>query len=189
MASSRTDALIRDIAQLFVKYPSAVWQSVVDQLARGGDTQNQITDAIRTLIAEAERVKNSAIKQPIRQKNRIKSRTGGKKANTLAVSAKSEPALIFSQQRSETLNALHEAIMERRLLPIPADLREVFLKSGGKGDLPKTRKAASLTLLSHLDTVSEDIFNLILIFLRDSGNNPDDTETYSRWFKLIRITG
>ncbi len=184
--SPRTAALIRDIAQLFVSYPSETWEPVLEQLMLGGASQTEIADAIRALIDHAAAAKRGANKAHTRPKAKAKKRSKGKIKASATTVAEAAPVSAFSAERHEVLNAIGQAIAQRQLLPTPADMREMFLKSGGKGELPKVRKSAILVLLRHLDGVSKAVLDSTLASLKENAAPAGTEEAYARWFKLIR---
>lgn len=172
-ASRRTDALIRDIAQLFVDYRYEAWQPILEELSRGGQAQVRLAKAIEEALDKVSATKATA--------------GGRRKAKPTArpSSPKSKAVPMFSSSRAETLTALQQALEERRIALTMSNLRQVYLASGGKDDLPKTRKAAVQSLLLHMDKLPDPTFEATIEKLT-AGADGDASETYARWFKLIR---
>jgi hypothetical protein len=185
---ARTDALIREIAQLFVKYPSTAWKPLLEQLTQGGDGQVRIASAIQTLLQEAATIlpKGSLKRQAVI--SRVKGKAKAKSAVISTTDNAHTSPLPFSARRYDILTAISHAMADRQLLPTLTAIREVFLVSGGKGELPKTRKAASAMLLRHLDSVPDSVFETALASFKDGSNSASDEEEYARWFKLIKPT-
>ena len=183
----RSDLLVRDIAQLFVKYPAAEWRLLVEQLNRGGEAQARIAAAIQTLVVEAGQAKAN---RPRRSAKRsIVKRSASRAATGKLARGSVESMSTYSAERSEMLTALEHLLIERGALRTASDLREIFLKTGGKGDLPKSRTRAILALMRHLDSVTPAAFNQAIDAIREEGSGESSGDAYARWFNLIRPTG
>jgi hypothetical protein len=183
--STKTDALIRDIAKLIVTYSPSVWRPVLDDLAEAGEAYRRVGTNVAELIDEAART-------PTKQKvarAKATAPSGPKKKKAAAAEGTSRAAqmsLEFSPDRQRTLGALADALTERRLLPTAAEIRRVYLESGGKGDLPKVRRAAIHHLLRHLDGIPQKSFDAIHELVKPHESSRDTADDYQRWFELIR---
>lgn len=173
---TKTDALIRDVAKLFVTYSPTVWRPVLDDLARAGGSYGAIAQRLEELLA-----KSIAAPKPRRRQAAKKPSSAGPRT-----APSDQMALEFSPDRQATLSALATALSQRRLLPTAADIRHVYLESGGKGDLPKTRKAAIHHLLRHLNGIPGGSFGSVHDAVRQHGSGQDAAGDYQRWFRLIR---
>jgi hypothetical protein len=160
---TKSDALIRDIAHLFVKYKLRDWEPILCLLRDGGAAQTQIASTIDTLLKSA---------RPSRSRQSSKTPGAG---------------LRFSDARASILETLLRALRDRALLVQARDLREAYLQSGGKSALPKDRMAAVKVLLRHLDRLPNDAFADALekIQARGSVSDANLADEYARWFNLI----
>lgn len=185
MSGSKTDALLQDIARLFVVYPASVWKPIMEELQAGGPNQIEISRLITVLINQAEANRASKAKRSSKRNGKPASRRSSSKP---AREAPSSSMTLFPEHRSEVLNEIGIALAERRVLKTPAEMREVYLKIGGKGDLPKSRKVASLVLLQQLSEAPDTVFASTLKSLNESTADDTDKDVYARWFRLIRQT-
>ncbi len=174
---TKTDALVRDIAKLIVNYSPTVWRPVLDDLARAGGAYRDVATHLDQLLVK---VADAAPRPRAVRKTAAKVPTA-RKANA----GPAQMSLEYSPGRQRTLLSLAAALTERRLLPTAGDIRQVYLESGGKGDLPKTRKSAIQHLLRHLDGIPEESFESIHAAVQQHGSQ-DMIGDYQRWFQLIR---
>jgi len=174
---SKSQALIRDIAQLFVTYSGKDWQPVLDQLSNGGEAQTKVAEAVESLIAAADAASRKAKSRPKSVK-----RTGLTKTRKAA-------AVPRRTNKSRLVDALEQAFRRREFPASAKDLREIYFKIGGKADLPKDRLGAMRELLDHLSNIPEDEFEAAMQVLNDQERETSDlAEDYRRWFKLIQTT-
>lgn len=164
----KTDALVRDLAVLFVRYDLTAWQPIIDELHSGSSIQKRIAEAIEALAGAGH------IKAPRQARKRI---------------TNFEPA--FWQQiptnRQGALEDLGVALLAKRVLSKAADLRAAYLLAGGKGILPKDREQAVKVLIAMLAELSDTRFSDTLQNIwRDSQvTEADLKQEYSRWFNII----
>jgi len=185
MPASKTDALLQDIARLFVVYPASVWKPVMEELQAGGPKQIEVSQLIEVLIAQA------ASHRPVKAKKPVKRNTKPTPRKPISESARETLATsmtLFPEHRSEVLNEISIALAQRRVLKTPAEMRELYLKIGGKGELPKSRKVAGLVFLQQLSEAPDSVFESTLRSLNDSSADDTDKDVYARWFRLIRQT-
>lgn len=181
--NSRTESLVKDVAQLFVTYPSSVWQPFVEELAKGSDMQKRISTAVSAILSEIP----SGIKQsPQARKRKASIRKTLAKKTSKPTPLEHEPEFEFSPGRSTELSILRDDLALKRVLPRISDLRQLYLEVGGKDEFPKDRKKASQYLLVHLNGVSDEAFSLAIKAIQESFNGGDAADAYARWFKLIR---
>ena len=185
MPASKTDALLQDIARLFVVYPASVWKPVLQELQAGGPKQTELLRLVVVLIDQAE---SSRASKAVRSSKRNVKPASRRQPSKPAREAPGSSTTLFPEQRSEVLNEIGIALAERRVLKTPAEMREVYLKIGGKGDLPKSRKVASLMFLQQLSEASDTVFASTLRSLNEGTADDTDKDVYARWFRLIRQT-
>lgn len=175
---SKSDALIRDIAKLFVTYSPRDWAPILEQLHGGGIVQAKIAEAVAALQVEAQ---SSSQKTKIRSKfikKKLPSKIGHRPSIDYALS-----------ERGPVLDALEKAIRERQLLYGAKELRDFYFKIGGKDSLPKDRLGAIRELLRFLDVLPQDGFDAAMDVLRNQNPATDSlADDYRRWFNLIQAT-
>ena len=159
------EALIRDIARLFLKYGLEEWKAVILLLQRGGPDHALIAKAIVDLQAKVTQRPTRA--KPTRSDKRA--------------------AFELPPDRAEVLGELAQAMEKRELLPSAASFREIFVRAGGKGILPKKRDAAIRMLVEHLAALPNDAYSLAMreIAVSKGVSGGDMRREYSRWFSLI----
>jgi hypothetical protein len=140
--------------------------------------QKRIAEGIRELIVQTSEVQS---KSRARRSSTKKSAVQNKKSPSSP-----ELKLEYSQARQEPLRAMEDALKDRSLLPTAAEIRKVYLDTGGKSELPKTRKAAINHLLHHFNGLSDSSFKSAFDALKAHGPVLDATGDYQRWFQLIR---
>lgn len=162
---SKSNALIRDIAQLFVRYSPKDWEVVLGALQRDNGVQLKIAEAIRAL-------QNSA---PAKRKEETKTRR-----------TRGMPE--FKSLRATLLQGLDEGLKAKSILPRANQLKNVYLTLGGKANLPQERGAAIRFFLEFLNNLPDPDFEQAIAVLRSV--HPADrsalAEEYSRWFNLIQ---
>jgi hypothetical protein len=171
MAKS-SDALIRDIAKLFVRYELSEWRPVLDSLRMGGEAQRQIADAIEAI---------SAVRPPRKPK------AAPRRSNKEALISGDDILASTPEPRRGALEDLVVALVKKRVLPRAVDLREAHLAVGGKGALPKERQQAVRALIAFLADLSDDRFSAALESIWHGTSIPksDLQHDYRRWFSMI----
>lgn len=164
--SSRTAALVRDIAALFAKYRLDDWKPVIDELEAGG--RASIATAIRLLAEES----------PARKTPR---RTKATKPRRPA----RPPELAFRPDRSEVLTRLQSELVSKELLRSIGHLRLAFAAVGLKESSPARREDMVRALLTHLNTVPDDRFEPALRAVASEAEKVAPGTDYERWFELI----
>jgi hypothetical protein len=175
--ATKTDALIRDVAKLFVAYPMAVWRPLIDDLDKGGDVQARVGAAIVEIL---EKMPSPKPKRSTASSRRRKEAVARKPTSIAAA----EPS--FVPERAEALGLLSDELANRRVLPRLPELRRLYLDVGGKLELPRDRKAACGVLLAHLSEVSDEAFSRALVTIREGTADAGAVDAYARWFRLIR---
>lgn len=174
----KTEALVRDLAKLFVRYDLADWKPILDELGPGGRAQSRIAAAIEglSLIAEGGREKVPSRSNPKRKRVAVD--------RSLLVKA--------TPERRGALEDLAEGLLARKVLPRAPDVRAAYIAGGGKGPLPKDRPAAVGALLALLIEMSDGRFSEALEAIWRSSHLPETNlkHDYARWFSIIyRATG
>lgn len=159
----RNQALIRDIARLFVKYDLKDWRVVIDALRKGGPEYNAIGEAIGAL-ATKPRASGKPKKQPGAER-------------FLTELRETDP------RKAEVLKGLYDRLTNKDVAPKLADLRELCLHLGVKDSLPKRREDAVLFVLRHFATLNDDALVSALEQIPPKDRNLQDE--YNKWFKII----
>ena len=180
---TKTDAFIRDVAQLFVTYPSSVWKPALEELAEGSVMHKRISAALAAILSEIPSGKKL---RPQPKKRKTPPRKSPGRPATKSGLIEQEPEFEFSSGRATDLTALRDDLAARAVLPTLSDLRQIYLEVGGKDDFPRDRKKASQILLAHLNTISDDAFLAAVNAIKESSDGSDAADAYGRWFKLIR---
>jgi hypothetical protein len=184
--SSKTEALIRDVAALFVKYRIADWQPLIAELEmRGGSPA--LANAIRLL---AEKTPSPA---PVRGRPKAKStatKSSSKASATKAVVSK--PAELeleprFSGPHADTIDELRDALIAKRSFPAMSNLKAASTALGLKGTGTSRRDVLVTMLTEHLDKLDEEAFERALRTLarEEERSQTGSVPTYDRWFDLI----
>ena len=163
----RRQALVRDIARLFVKYDLADWRVIIDSLRNRGADYNAIAQAVEDLASKSE---NS---------RRLKSQPSAERF--LADLSTADP------KKAKLLKGLYERLMNKELAPRLADLRELCLRLGIKDKLPAKRDGAVMYVLRHLATLSEEA--LVSALKEMPVDDRDLQDEYNKWFKMIYTSG
>lgn len=175
--TARTQALVKELAALFVKYSLADWSPLTDQLSAAG--RDDLADAVRELA--------STPKAPAR-KAKPKPRPGAKSkpASTL------KPALagiVFSNSRARYLEPLHRALKAREAASSAAAIRELYLSIGIKQPYPKRREDAADAIVQELDRLPDaQFFRSLKRIAKDDELSAKSGDDYRRWFNLILET-
>lgn len=169
--TAKSQALIKEIAALFVKYSLADWSPVINELENGG--RGKIAEAVRDL---------ASVSAPSRPKPITKQKSPAKQAPSKSVAN----LINFSAERSKYLEPLLQAMKKRVVAPTTSDMRELYFAIGIKNAFPKRREEAAEAIALRLDKLPDEQFQKIIAEVErlDNGveQRPDD---YERWFKLI----
>lgn len=160
---TKGDALIRDIAKLFTKYSLADWQFVLELLRRGGPEHIEISRAIEEITAK-----------------RGKSTPGGGKRHLKRLTSLLDG---IDPSRAEFLRKVQQELRTKKTEWKLADIRDIYVKSGGKDQLPKKRDDAVRALVSHLARLPDEIFTSTVKTIPERSS--DLQSDYARWFEMI----
>lgn len=159
----KSQALIRDIARLFIKYKLSDWRIVIDALRDGGSEYDAIADAIANLT--------------------VKPRAYSKRKNRPGAAQFFNELKKTDAQKAEMLIGLYERFNNKTLAPQLADLREFCIDLGVKESTPKRREDLVLFVLRHLETLSDDALRSSLEMIPVRDRNYQDE--YNKWFQMI----
>lgn len=182
----KSDALIRDIAQLFVTYARDDWEPILRQLAAGGDSYQQLRERIINLVAETAAARTKA--------KRATTKTPVKPTKTPAKTASRSGETVISWNlksgihtvRTKKLQELEVALDERRVLPTATMLREFYRLVGGKGELLTTSRRASVEqVVNQIATLPTDLQSTLLKDIGKLEGPAGQDDAYDRWFSLI----
>lgn len=175
---AKEDALLRDIARLFVKYGTDEWKPVIALLRTGGPAHTEIAIAIEELLPRALRPPpRSTEKRP----SRAKPEARGRRSSEPPIPPDIDPL------RAEALELLYGALRARNALSSAAALRDAYVRSGGKEALPAKRDEAVRALVRHMAGLSQPAFETAL---QQIGEQRSDLRgEYTRWFDLIYKRG
>jgi len=165
----RTEALLKDIARLFVTYDKADWTPFLDELRQGSDLQRRVAAAIEELG---------------RDRLGARSKTSQKRK---AVATQPAARKWAHPERAPVLEKLEAGLRSRILLRDPKALREVLARTGAK-DAPSSARAAAITaLVALLDEMPVDRFTELVEAIEQSSklDQRDFDGDYARWFTLI----
>lgn len=183
--SKRSEALLRDIAALFLKYGLQDWSVVVGELERGN--RQALADAIRDLSQSAS-ADLAAGRAAARSKVRAKAKAAPRrqlKPATKPVAA--PPPVAISEARAEVLEPVRVALRERAIFPTTNDLKTLYIAIGIKSAYPKRRDDAVEAIIHHLDRMGQDRYEQALQVLTSRGREggAPGADDYARWFKII----
>ena len=165
--TSRTPALIKDLAQLFVKYRLADWAPVIEELERGG--RSSVARAVEHIVVLAQ------AKTPRRRTS------PARKKRTSAPSAVPE----LRSDRAAVLTRINDELTARSLLPAIGELRSAILALGLKRQTAATRPEAIRAIVEHLNSVEDARFEAALATLVRKANENQQGDEYRRWFTII----
>lgn len=175
--TAKTQALVKELAALFVKYSLADWAPVADQLSAAG--RDDLAKAVRELA--------STPKAPAR-KSKVKVRPGAKSKWTSGP----KPALsgiVISDERARYLMPLHRALKAREAAPSAADIRDLYLFIGIKQPYPKRRDDVVDAIVQELDRLPDTQFlKSLREIVKDDEPLAKSGDDYRRWFNLILET-
>lgn len=172
--TARTQALVKDVAALFVKYSLADWSPLIEELEKGG--RGKIAEAVGELAATP--------RAPARARPKAKPAKSVAKKPAKAVQPSAGTG--FSPARAQFLEPLLRALKTRVVAPTAHDMRELYLAIGIKDAYPKRREEAVEAVILRLDQLPEPQFRKILTDIvgqDDEVARPADD--YARWFNLI----
>lgn len=169
--TGKTQALVKEVAGLFVKYSLADWAPLIEELERGG--RGPLSMAVRDLAATP------------RAPARAKSKTVRAKSKTVKF-APPAAAISFSAERTKFLEPLLRALKARVVAPTAHDMRELYLSIGIKAPYPKSRDAVAEAVAMRLDVMPEAQFRKVLTDIVGMEEETDRrSDDYARWFNLI----
>lgn len=175
--TAKSDALLRDLAALFVKYRLGDWAPLLGTLS-DPQSAERLAESIRQAAAVADETR--ATSQLAKRKSR-----GGKRVTSRE---KNEPpAPRFSGPHADAIDRLRVELVERKLLANMVGLRNYWVALGIKADVPKRREAAIAALTEHLDGLDAPAFETALSRLvrEQQCESPGDQLHFQRWFDLI----
>lgn len=179
--TAKTDALVRDLAAVFVKYRAADWAPIVVALS-DGVLVAKLADAIGAAAHQAD-----AARKP----SKSKSGTGVAKRKVAlkggARPVEQEDALRFVGPNAEAIDRLREELLARALLGTVPALRAYWLALGLKTEAPKRREATIAELTRYLDTLDAAQFETALrVLMREhQRSEPQQDGDFQRWFNII----
>ena len=179
--SAKTQALIRDLAALVVKYSLQDWAPVITELERRGGSP-ALTKAVTDLVGSSKprsikKVPTRSIKTPRKALQKTPAPLG--------------PLFAFplSEERRSILAPMMEAIRTRNLYPTAVTLKAAFYESGIKDSYPPRRELAAEMLVRHLDSLTPERFDTVLREIaphkKVSAVVVGEGGAYERWFGLI----
>lgn len=165
--TAKTDRLARELASLFVKYSLADWRPLIDELRRSG--------SYRPLADGIEQLTQVKVKQATKVRTRSK-----KKGASIPSAGQYGPI-------AEELQPLRAALVSKRILHSPSELRMAAEAAGMKADLPSDRPEAIRRLLAHLESLSGPVRNSALSKMAEIGrqSKTDQGLEFERWAALI----
>jgi hypothetical protein len=183
MSVRKADALLRDLAALFIKYSLSEWHFVLEELRDGGKIQRDIAKAIEEIydIKQRSLAKGRELdNKPVR---RDKVNAAAKFINIANIDPNRAPIVL----------GLIEALQNRRLLPTAGGIRDIYSSLGGKGSVPEKRDAAIRFIVSFIAQLPTEQFERALkaVVEHKGSANENLRGDYSRWFDIIygRSTG
>lgn len=176
--SIKTEALIRDLASLFVKYRLSDWAPVLDELERRGGSAG-ISEAIQRHADEAKPVAPARLRA--KKKPAVKRRVAQPKVDQLELQPR------FKGPNAETVEKLRDALISKRVLPSLPNLKAVQAVLGIKVTGSNRREALIAILTQYLDGLGGPAFQKALqaIARYEERNAPGAEADYDRWFQLI----
>jgi hypothetical protein len=162
----KTNLLIRDLAQLALKYSADDWSPILRELADDSPTRILIRAAIEEVVKEAQLASK-------RSKARHRTQRPQKKA--------------VRTPRSKFGDSVAEIIENRRVVPTLGHLRQIAFAVGMKAALPSSRDRAANDLINYLETFPAHKQAMVLDLLGrlEPGKRQDAREDYQRWFSVI----
>ncbi|UZK66285.1 hypothetical protein [Sphingomonas sp. M1-B02] len=184
--SHKTEALIREVAALFVKYRMTDWQPLIAELeTRGGSPA--LANAIRLLAEKTP--------SPAPARGRAKAKSTAAKLSSKARAKKaaiSKPAELeleprFGGPHADTIGELRDALIAKRSFPAMSNLKAAGTALGLKGTGTSRRDVLVTMLTEHLDKLDEEAFERALRTLarEEQRSQTGSAPAYDRWFDLI----
>ncbi|WP_343864230.1 hypothetical protein [Caenispirillum bisanense] len=147
---------------MFVKYSLDDWRFVLDMLRQGGPEHAEFAVAIEQLAKQRP------------SKVRSERRPDDRAATFLSE---------VEGSRGTVLRELYSNLKSKKLAPKLADLRDIYLRTGGKDKLPQRRDDAIYEVLLHMARLPEDVLASSVQELCE--RDRDLKNEYSRWFDII----
>ncbi|QZA80467.1 hypothetical protein [Deefgea piscis] len=157
---SKAEQLIKELADLLIKYDANDWQLAVAALKNGA-----------TYLSSIENMQ----KQPARKQNQTKRKVGLSKF-TLPVETEPETAEVL-------MKIYRLASIKNSKIPL-GRLRELYIDLGGKEETPKERTPLARMLTLQISKLSVEKIENIKKLIQENGS--DIEGDYERWFNIIR---
>lgn len=176
--SGKTEALVRDLAALFVKYRLSDWAPVLNEIERRGGSTG-LAEAIRR---HAQDAKPATARKPTAKPKTVKRETPKLKA---AAQLELEPR--FTGPNASTVEQLRQALVSKTSLPSLPDLKAVHAALGIKSAGSSRRETLIAILTEHLDGLNDTGFEKALraVASIEERRAPEGIADYDRWFQLI----
>lgn len=166
--STRTDALIKELAALLVKYRPADWEPIITELERGD--RGRLARMVAELAAT-----------PAKTRTKVNRATKAKGTRTKA-GPQSFPLL---PEREATLAPVVNALTTKRILPTIGDVRAAFSALGLKGSPPGRRAEMVNAIIAHLNSIEETRLPAAIEVVAKEAAKSGRDNSYQRWFDLI----
>jgi hypothetical protein len=179
---SRQKELIKDLAKLVAKYSARDWEPIV-RLLRAGKAK------IPELTAAIESLGKSKSKKPSKEsakKTKSSSKTPHLRAKKSSSKKKisHQPGLIEGRVSEKTADEhLDSWIRDMLNDSSPSELRELYSRTIGRKQAPKSREAVTRELTEFLRRSSVDQRASFVNLLQRQPYDP--TEDYRRWTQMI----
>lgn len=166
---TKSDALLRDVAKLFVTYSPRDWEPLLAELNQGSELQKRVANLIAELANAAPTPRRS------------------KPGKSKAAERQSAARMWAHPERAEALKSLEVGLRGGRLLPTFSAVKEALARTGLKSPVPRTRAAAIAMLLEGLDQMPGEKYLALAdaIIKSDPVQSTDRKLDYQRWFALI----
>jgi len=159
----KNEALVRDVARLFLKYDLEDWRSFLGMLRESGPDYDLICGAIEEIASKRGK-----------QSREVKTKTSSA-ANRLPKDIDDTRALLLSKVQNEISSKSDQWSL--------GELRNVYLRSGGKDPLPAKKRDAIRAFILRLARLPNDVFSKSVQGILDRNTNLQ--EEYSKWFQMI----
>lgn len=168
--STRTDALIKEIAALLVKYRPVDWAPIIAELERGD--RGRLAEAVAELAATPTKTRTKASRAT--------------KAKATRTKASAQP-FTLRPEREATLAPIVDALTTKRILPGIGDVRAAVSALGLKGIPPGKRAEMVSAIIAHLNSIEEQrLPSAIEVIAKEAAKSGRDN-SYQRWFDLIEV--
>ena len=158
-------ALIRDLARLFVKYDLEDWQFILNTLREGGPELALLQDAVEDLVARGSRPR------PFKDSHE----------SVRAVFSDLEKK---DAEKADILKQLYDLMKKKDTAPRLADIRNFCVAAGIKASPPKRRDDAIVFLIKELARVEDKAF-LAHLLRQLPVRDRDLHDEYRGWFRMI----